>query len=331
MPRTFVPTNPPTTYPEAIVTKISRNFNIRTITYETSHKEGAFFFSYNDATRYDIKIPDTFKMSNFQNEQLDEVLSKRFKGNFSMGGVNFWPEIKKIDKSFNEITQKFKFVVLIFTNVVFDTSQNYADFPFDNMFDWLDVTLKIADKYKDVLFIVRAHPAEELKGKYSRESVSSWMRYNGWLKKKNIRFFSPKQFVNSYELILKSKFILAYNSTIALESAILGVPAIVGGRARYSNSGAVVSISSREDFINTLNRYLCENEFSEKDEQKELARRYYYYSYFNTNLDLSKFLGKNSVRAGFKIDKIDELQAQNSKEIDILLNAIVNGQKLQYD
>jgi len=48
-------------------------------------------------------------------------------GNFTMAGVRFWPEMKGLDEEFLAKTSRFKHIVPVFTNVIFDTSQVHAN------------------------------------------------------------------------------------------------------------------------------------------------------------------------------------------------------------
>jgi hypothetical protein len=93
-------------------------------------------------------------------EKLDQYLSDRFSGNFTMAGIKFWPEIHKLDEELVQKIQQFKKVVPVFTNVIFDTSQVHANTIFIDMFEWLDQLCTIIREHPDILFVIRAHPDE---------------------------------------------------------------------------------------------------------------------------------------------------------------------------
>jgi hypothetical protein len=71
-----------------------------------------------------IDIPHDFAMSPAQDKLLDDLLAERFKGNFSMAGIRFWPEMQPLSEEFWQRARQFKQIVPVFTNVVFDTSQD---------------------------------------------------------------------------------------------------------------------------------------------------------------------------------------------------------------
>ncbi len=112
----------------------------------------------------------------------------------------------------------------------------YANTVFSSMFDWLDNLLPVIKVHADTLFILRAHPDEARRGKASRESVTMWFERNA-AHLPNIHLISPQEHVNSYDLVSKSKFVLTYNSTIGLESILLGVPALAAGQAPFNAHG----------------------------------------------------------------------------------------------
>ncbi len=129
---------------------------------------------------------------------------------------------------------RFKQIVPVFTNVIFDTSQPHANTVFEDMFDWLDMTLEVIRAHPETLFVIRAHPDESRVRKASRETVAAWVEANGVDKEPNVVFVAPKETLSSYELIQKSKFVMVYNSTIGLEASIMGAVVLCAGKARFT-------------------------------------------------------------------------------------------------
>ena len=46
-----------------------------------------------------MEIPADFELTD-QNTRLDAYLAKRFQGQFSMAGIQFWPEMRGLDEAF---------------------------------------------------------------------------------------------------------------------------------------------------------------------------------------------------------------------------------------
>jgi hypothetical protein len=148
-------------FPEAVARWTGQQRGLRVITHETAFQHASAFFTDGIATAYPLDPPEHFQLSSAQNTRLDEYLVQRFKGNFSMAGIKFWPEIKGLEGPFVEKINSFSQMVPVFTNVIFDTSQEHANFIFPDMFTWLSQLLEVFRKHPETLFIIRAHPDED--------------------------------------------------------------------------------------------------------------------------------------------------------------------------
>jgi len=221
-------------FSEAVVKYLARQKGIRVILHEVAMQPLSCFFSDGEATAYPIHIPPDFKLSEEQNKKLDGYLEQRFQGNFTMSGIQFWHRMSGLSADFLELASNFKQVVPIFTNVIFDTSQGHANFIFSDMFEWLDFLVKIIKHHPETLFVIRAHPDEDRKGKESDESVAEWVKRNGVNQLKNVVFVDSSDPFSSYDLIQRSKFVMVYNSTIGLEASVIGAPVLCAGKARFT-------------------------------------------------------------------------------------------------
>ncbi|MDX9863926.1 MAG: hypothetical protein RBT34_03885, partial [Anaerolineaceae bacterium] len=209
-------------FPEATVRYLAQQRGIKVVSHEVGFRPLSGFFTTGQATASPIDLPADFVLDDARNAELDAYLAQRFKGNFQMAGVRFWPEMNGMPPEFWEKAKTFKQVVPVFTNVVFDTSQTHANVIFPHMFAWLDRVLESVKAHPETLFVLRAHPDENRPGKESRESVAQWVERNQVEQLPNVYYLDADQYIDSYELIRGSKFTMVYNSTIGLEAAILG-------------------------------------------------------------------------------------------------------------
>ncbi|MFN8405378.1 MAG: hypothetical protein U0V48_17775 [Anaerolineales bacterium] len=131
-------------------------------------------------------------MNEKQNAKLDAYLAKRFQGDFTMAGIKFWADMKGLDEPFLQKAAQFKQIVPVFTNVIFDTSQPHANTVFEDMFDWLDLTLEVIKEHRDTLFVIRAHPDELRVRKSSRETVEGWVDNRNVRNELNVVFVGPR-------------------------------------------------------------------------------------------------------------------------------------------
>jgi hypothetical protein len=312
-------------YPEAAVRKVALKHGIRVITHEAGIQPFSGFFTDGEATAYPVSIPSAFKLSNAQNKRLDAYLEQRFEGKFSMADVQFWPRMNDLTDDLLTDMQRHKQCVSIFTNVIFDTSQPHSNVLFPDMFTWLDTLLPVFKKYQKTLFIIRAHPDETRPGKASQETVADWVDHREINNYKNVRFIYPEQYLSSYDLIKRSKFILVYNSTIGLEAAIMGAPVLSAGRGRFTQYPIVTFPKSHAAYQKKLDEYLKMKKIKSIPSQQMHARRFLYFQLFRTSLPFGYYLQTDGIWRGFvrmSDFQPDDLRAENSETIQVLIEGI---------
>lgn len=286
-------------YPEAATRWTALRHGLHVISHEVGLKPLSAFFTTGDATAYPIDIPKSFELSAEQDKQLDAYLEQRFRGNFSMAGINFWPEMRSLGEEFWHKAGSFRQVVPVFTNVIFDTSQGHANVIFPQMFAWLDAVLEIIRKNPDTYFVIRAHPDETRSGKESRESVADWVNKVQADRLPNVLFVDSRQYFSSYELIQRSKFVMVYNSTIGLEASILGVPVLCGGRARYTQIPTVFFPDSVTEYGRMAEEFLKADHIENPVEYQRNARKFLYFQIFRTSLAFDAFIEDDEIWKGY--------------------------------
>ena len=313
-------------YPEATARYIAQGRGIRVITHEVGLQPASAFFTNGEATAYPIHIPDEFELSEEQNAKLDAYLARRFQGDFTMAGIQFWAGMKGLDEAFLKRAAGFKQIVPIFTNVIFDTSQPHANTVFDDMFDWLDMVLEVIRQHPETLFIIRAHPDELRLRKASRETVAAWVQATGAAREPNVVFVAPTETLSSYELIQRSKFVMVYNSTIGLEAAILGAPVLCAGKARFTQYPTVFFPQTVDEVRGKMKEFLAAEKIEVPPEFKRNARRFLYYQLFRTSLPFDSFLEPSLRTTQTKLKSFDlkALLPENSKAMAAIFGGIVD-------
>jgi hypothetical protein len=307
-------------YPEATARYVAQKRGIRVITHEVA----TAFFTEGEATAYPIHIPDEFELNDEQNARLDAYLAKRFQGDFTMAGIKFWADMQGLDEAFLKKAAGFKQIVPVFTNVIFDTSQPHANTVFEDMFDWLDLTLEVIRAHPETLFVIRAHPDELRVRKASRETVAAWAEASGADREPNVVFVGPRETLSSYELIQKSKFVMVYNSTIGLEASIMGAAVLCVGKARFTQYPTVFFPQSVEDIRRKMEEFLDAEAIQVPTEFKRNARRFLYYQLYKTSLPFGEFL-KPSVRTTQTRLKTFRLNALlESDAIKVILDGVLD-------
>lgn len=315
-------------YPEAVARWVAQKLGVRVITHEVSFMPFSAFFTEGEATAYPISIPDNFELNDNQNRRLDEYLSHRFQGDFTMAGIRFFREVKGLDDSFIEKAQRFRQVVPVFTNVIFDTSQVHANKVFSDMFAWLDLIVDVIAQHPETLFVIRAHPDEKRPGsrKKSREPVSEWLEQRGVTQWDNVVFIDSLEYVNSYELIDIAKFVLVYNSSIGLEATLLRKPVLCGGKARYTQYPTVFFPQTEREFLQILEAFLDAESIDVPGEFVRNARRFLYYQLYKVSIPFSDFLENHPTQGYVQLKRFSwkDLLPDKSPAIRVVVDGILN-------
>lgn len=313
-------------FPEATAKYIAQKRGIRVITHEVGLQPASAFFTDGEATAYPIHIPDEFELDDEQNKKLDDYLAKRFQGDFTMAGIKFWAEMKGLDESFLQKASNFKQIVPVFTNVIFDTSQPHANTVFEDMFDWLDLVLEVIKKHPKTLFVIRAHPDELRVRKASRETVGGWVESNNVTDLPNVIYVAPNETLSSYELILKSKFVMIYNSTIGMEASIMGMPVLCAGKARFTQYPTVFFPQTMDEVRKKMEEFLTAKKIEVPAEFKRNARRFLYYQLFRTSLPFGEFLEPSvrTTQTKLKSFGLDELM--ESESVKVILDGVLGNE-----
>jgi hypothetical protein len=314
-------------FPEATVRWISKQSRIRVITHEVNLQPLSAFFTDGQATIYPLEIPDSFSLSEQQNQILDSYLKKRYKGEFTMAGIKFWSAMDQLPTEFISFLDEFEAVIPVFTNVIFDTSQAHANTIFPEMFSWLDLVKETAEQNPRKLFIFRAHPDEMRVGKSSQENVVSWAADRGVEKLPNVMVIGPDETLSSYELIQRSKFTMVYNSSIGLEATLLGAPVLCAGKARYTQYPIVFYPESRAEYEEMLSSFITQKSIHIPEQFYENARRFLYYQLFRASLPFDEFIVDAPTPGYVQLKRFSwsKLQPGITPTVDCIVNGILEG------
>ncbi|NPA93140.1 MAG: hypothetical protein GXO56_05620, partial [Chloroflexi bacterium] len=238
-----------------------------------------------------------------------------------------------LDEDFLQKAANFRQIVPVFTNVIFDTSQPHANVVFPHMFAWLDEVLEIARAHPETLFVIRAHPDEQRPGKAARESVRDWARARGVENLPNVVFVDSQEFLNSYELIRRAKFVMVYNSTIGLEAVLLGKAVLCAGKARFTQYPIVFFPRTREAFRQQAEEFLTAagDEIPAPEAFRRNARRFLYYQLYKVSLPFDAFLEDIPSQRGYvrlKAFPPQTLLPEHSTTMRVLRDGILEGKPL---
>jgi len=314
-------------FPEAAARYAAAQRGLKVFSHETGMLPFTAFYTTGQATARRVFISEEeLTLNPEQDAHLDAYLERRFSGSFSMGGIKFWQDMQGLGETFEGKAKNFQQIVPVFTNVIFDTSQAHANTIYPHMFAWLDDLLDIFKAHPDTLFVLRAHP-DELRPnsrKKSKETVRMWVQEKQAEQLENVLFIDSQEFISSYELIGRSKFVIAYNSSIALEAVLLGRLPVCGGWAWYTDYPAAVYPDSPQAYREELNALLKAEEVSLPEKFTATARALLYYEYYRCSVPFADFLEPHSLRGFvlFKPVQPDAFRPERAPAVAALLEGL---------
>ena len=194
-----------------------------------------------------------------------------------------------------ERIKKYDKTISIFLNVPFDSSQVKANTLFKDIYDWLIETKKLVRDNPHILFIYRSHPDESRDDKKLHQSTKKWLIKNNFSDFNNVEIVGSENNLNSYELIESSDLVLVYNSTLALESVLMGKNVITAGNVHYSKIKYLQPPISKIDYHKSFYSLINTNQRFSENDLKEVQRYFYSFTY-ESSIVFSSEIHKTAAR-----------------------------------
>jgi len=322
---------------ERVMLEMTRQKNIKVMTYENGFRSNTLYFCENEPIKYEIdaiwKHYCTTPLEPEQNNTLDHYLNTRESGDLGWAVYKLIPQDAKLLKTSLGLEQGKKTVVA-FASIAWDSTLWKLDIGFSDMIDWLKKTMEYFIKNPQSQLLIRLHPGEVVSKVASRDSVGDKLRASFQHLPSNIKIIEPTSNINSYTLMGIADIGLVYTSTTGLEMAIKGKPVIVAGNPHYRNKGFTYDPESLKKYIEFLDS-LLKNVESETliKERIELARRYAYRLFFNGSIPFSfveeKEMGNIDNQVKLKLTSADELSPGKDKWLDNICDTIISGYKFK--
>ncbi len=173
-------------------------------------------------------------------------------------------------------------VILLAANVIGDSLTLGRQVFTNSMSEWLGRTVREFSQMPQVQLVVRIHPGERYASGPSVAEIVNNVLEEGKRPAENIHLVAADAPINTYDLIGVADLGLVYTTTVGLEMALSGVPAIVIGRTHYRQRGFTLDPNSWEEYTEILNQHLQDRSLNHlQDTQVNLAWNYAYHFFFD--------------------------------------------------
>lgn len=304
-------------FSEAILHWLSKERNISILDYEGGYRPGNhIIIARNQIAGYyylDSHWPAEKERSltPTESERIETYLRKRRTGKDAIVSTMY----PTMQTSREAITAQLgldpqKPIVLLLTNVVWDSSVVNRDGIFNNISQWLEMTLEHFCKTSDKQLIVRVHPGEiSAVMRRSVEQMTDVIRNRFPALPPNIKIIEPSSKISSYTLMDMACCGLIYASITGVEMVIAGKPVIVSGETHYAKKGFTYDPTDKEQYIRWLNH--LDNLAPPTPEQIQLALHYAYLLFFRVPHPYPFVSTLSQRRIVFHFSRLEELGPGN--------------------
>lgn len=273
------------------VFQVARYLQMPVVTYEFGEQRERIWLAQNDEVmlQHTDDLWMAFKdqpLSQAESDQIQELyasrqqaslwenFSRRWQGLPSQGGEQVRQALSLDERP----------VAVLAANVIGDSLTLGRQVFSRDMTEWLQRTLRNFAQRPEVQLVVRVHPGE----RYTKgPSVADVVRQTLTELPENIRLVAAGDAINTYDLLEIADLGLVYTTTVGMEMAMSGVPAIVSGQTHYRGKGFTIDPTNWEEYFVLLNQQLkaassnAGKHLRLERDQVDLAWQYAYRFFFN--------------------------------------------------
>lgn len=263
--------------PQGIICDVAKKNKIKTSIWHNGYRKKTMLISKTDTYHKTLVKPKNFAgkvLSQNKKEIITKYLESRRTGDndqitFAHKGAE--------SNSFTINNKQYKKTTLVLTNVGWDAQCHYENNVYESMNDWLLDIIRLANEFKDHLFIFRCHPAEVTGRRVSCMKTSEFIRRQTITN--NIKIISSEEKWSTYKLIDLSDSCIVYATKTAVEAACMGKPVLVCGESCLRNKGLTLDLKDS----NMLKSYYEKLQTFETDIEGSMS--YAYNLFFKEMID----------------------------------------------
>ena len=210
---------------------------------------------------------------------LDKMLAERKQGKIYKGTM-IWKDDEKERNKFDAFVSSGKPMAGLYSNVLWDLAALDREVVFDSVNETFLETIRFFADHPQYNLVIKPHPDELHAVHTAREKLTDLITSAFPTLPENILILYPKSSITAYDLAPKTNVSIVYTTTVGIESAMIGTPTIVLGDVYYRGKGFTYDPQTPQEFFSTLEKLLSSRDEKTQVIHRELARKYYYLSFF---------------------------------------------------
>lgn len=317
--------------PQGIIAEIAKSKKIDYVTWTTGARKNTFIFSHNDIYNKDIVGENNSNWADIPIKKIEKEIDEYLQSKI-LGTEDWQYQNNKISLRANEyLTSKkidlSKPTIGLATNVIWDAQLHYDDTIFYNMVDWILKTINYFISRKDLNLIIRIHPTEVNSDRPAKQKVKDEILKYYSVLPDNILIIDSNDTISTYAVLDFCNTILIYGTKLGVEFAARGIPVIIAGEAVIRNKGFSIEPSSEKEYFEALKSLPLKNKMNQA--QTDNAKKFAYHYYFRRMLEIDSIENIPFNFPPFKIKSnfIDILSRESDKNLELICNSIISGNK----
>lgn len=318
-------------FPERILLDRAKAHGLRVVTYEKGFLPDSLFFT-DGGFASDYRLPRDLvasldrPLAADEAERLDRYLASRRSSSEDGVGLVGWAGVAHDPAPVRAaLGLGDRPLAAAFTNTTHDTASQGADRAFPAIRAWLERTIRWFAERPSLGLAVRIHPAESRPpDRASREPLAPWIRDRFASLPQNVRVVGPDETLSSYGLLGAARCALVYTSTIGLEAALEGLPAVVAGRAKYAGFGFTADAADPEAHDAFLARF-AEREEPAPADWRDRARRFAHAFFFRAMTPIRAVDSRDPMEPRLRIRSLDDLAPGRDPDLDALCGFLLGA------
>ncbi len=264
---------------------VARHLEIPVITYEFGEQRDRIWLAHND----EVMRQDTDAMwqargaeplNDEQQRQVRELFASRQRADLWQNFSRRWQGLPSQggEQARRTLGLDQRPIILLAANVIGDSLTLNRQIFTQSMTDWLQRTVRFFYDLQNVQLVVRIHPGE----RYTQgPSVAEVVRQALPDIPQHIHLVAADAPLNTYDLMEIADAGLVYTTTVGMEMAMSGVPAIVAGQTHYRGRGFTLDPKSWQEYEQAVAGLLADPSKRRLSQpQVEIAWRYAYRFFF---------------------------------------------------
>jgi hypothetical protein len=230
--------------------ELCHNHGINAYTHETGYHEGKLMYGRaankiahgRFSNREIVSQVVRTELKKCQRHRIREVMKKRESGDIT--------RVQYSASNSSSIDVPEKHIVGIFSHLLWDAAIEPQEAIYQDFYSWLRDTIEVGARMDDTHFVIKSHPAENIRG--TNESVVDWINESYESLPPNFTVLPADTDIDTYALIQDLDAGAVYASTVGLEMAFAGLPVLVGGYPPYHGFGITHDPQSKSKYRESL-------------------------------------------------------------------------------